>query len=197
MWHWLQFRMNFALLYALFCLSERKFFVFLIISLLILQRPANPTIPETVFLFDTFFREKIPFIYPPQKVIRERKFWWHDGSELWNKKTNPKISGMTKTYFVTFRQLRGGTLFFWNYKLSSVCRELYRSKIDSEFCRNSDATNKPHRTVLNNGGCSQGIPSDTATNFQIKKVLHTEILVAEHPVYIIFKRVNKNVPQNA
>jgi hypothetical protein len=74
---------------------------------------------------------------------------------------------------------------------------MYRNKTEGDFCRNSDTSNKPHRTVLNNGWCSQGIPSNTATNFHLKMVLHTEMLVAEHPVYIIIKSVDKSVPQNA
>jgi len=81
-----------------------------------------------------------------------------------------------------------GTIF-----LTLSAREMYRNKSDSESSRNSDTSNKTHRTVLKNGGCSQGIPIVTATNFLLNMLLHTEMLVAEHPVYIIFKRVNKKM----
>ena len=73
---------------------------------------------------------------------------------------------------------------------------MYRNISGSKFCRNSGTSNKPHRTVLNNGGCIQGISCDTATNFQLEVVLHIEKFVAEYSVYVIFKSVNKIVPHN-
>jgi len=43
----------------------------------------------------------------------------------------------------------------------------------------------------------RGFPVIPQRTFTLKMVLHTKILVVEHPVYIIFKSVNTSVPQNA